>query len=54
MILHKPSKDSLESIKQDTSLPKGSYCVYTTDIEESLKILETTKSYANLLNIKII
>lgn len=38
MILHKLSKDILDSIKQDSSLPKGSYYIYTKDIEQTLKI----------------
>ena len=28
----------IDSMKQDTSLPKGSYYLYTKDIEQSLKI----------------
>ncbi|WP_237022244.1 hypothetical protein, partial [Helicobacter trogontum] len=35
---HLKEQDILESIKQDTSLPKGSYYLYIKDIEESLKI----------------
>ena len=35
---HYKEQDVIESIKQDTSLPKGSYYLYIKDIEESLKI----------------
>lgn len=35
---HLKEQDIIVSMKQDTSLPKGSYYLYTKDIEQSLKI----------------
>ena len=35
---HHKDQDIIDSIQQDTSLPKGSYYLYTKDIEQSLKI----------------
>ena len=35
---HHKDQDIIDSMKQDTSLPKGSYYLYTKDIEQSLKI----------------
>ena len=35
---HYKDQDIIDSIQQDTSLPKGSYYLYTKDIEQSLKI----------------
>ncbi len=35
---HHKDQDIIDSIQQDTSLPKGNYYLYTKDIEQSLKI----------------
>lgn len=35
---HYKDQDIIDSMQQDTSLPKGSYYLYTKDIEQSLKI----------------
>lgn len=52
---HLKEQDILESMKQDASLPKGSYYLYIKDIEESLKIrtdyLYTRASGYKALNI---
>ena len=42
---HLKEQDILDSMKQDTSLPEGSYYLYTKDIEQSLKI--QTDFYTN-------
>lgn len=48
---HLKEQDILDSMKQDTSLPEGSYCVYTKDIEPSLQT-QMTISTQELEDIK--